>query len=641
MFFYFAGRGAVMKGLVKAIVIFMGLVLAAYCAYLLESSGEKDSLGQTIVQWDIAWTNEFDTNMDERKLEEIQGWTQISLNAPMPERPRDATSQWIKVTLPKLLPGSSTILIDKIYGKHIVAFMNGNKIYESVRDYNYEINSVLLPLDEVDSNKTLYIGIYSHNRIGIPDVIKVGAYQELIKEYVRGNIADFILGSTLIFIAIIMLACTVFLRSDNLIIWLSLCVVFLSSGVIVVTYSSFLYWLFEDKGNLYVTLFDAALFILLPAFTFFFEKVFGPGYYSIIRRFRNFQLGYSMFCVVMVVFHHLSSGKYHSMYSFVTQEILGYIMIIQFILLLSIVTVYTFQKNKDAVIFTTGFLVFAILGVGELIWFYSQNAYYDLFLWKWGVISFLISLIIILGRRFSENHEQVVEYSKQLEMFNNELQRSEKMEIISEMAASVAHEVRNPLQVTRGFIQLMAEKHEQSEKVYLNMALDELDRASNIITDFLTFAKPEVGKVATLNLLQEFIHIEGILVPMANLQGGKISVNIPDNLLIKGNSSKFKQAIINIIKNSIESLQGEGDIQVWGYKEDGWVYVHIKDNGEGMDSDVLARLGEPYFSNKTKGTGLGLMVTFRIIEVMQGEITFLSEKGVGTEAIIRFPSRDT
>src|SRR5690606_12650666 len=108
-----------------------------------------------------------------------------------------------------------------------------------------------------------------------------------------------------------------------------------------------------------------------------------------------------------------------------------------------------------------------------------------------------------------------------------------------ELAASVAHEVRNPLQVTRGFIQLLAEKQQNSDKLYLNMALDELDRASYIITDFLTFAKPEVGKVATLNLLNEFIHIEGILVPMANLQGGRITVNIPDNLLIKGNSSKF------------------------------------------------------------------------------------------------------
>ncbi|WP_055105738.1 sensor histidine kinase [Paenibacillus ihumii] len=629
-----------MKRLLKGIAIFFVLILAAYCAYLLESTGNQDSMRQAIDDWEITWTNEFDKNITKQELEGLPGWTHISLNSPTPERPQGAIAQWIKITLPKLSSGSSTILIDKIYGKHIVAIMNGTKIYESERDYNYEINSVLLPLDEVNSDSTLYIGIFSQNRIGIQGTIKIGVYQDLIKEYVRGNIADFILGSTLIFIAVIMLACTVFLRSDNLIIWLSLCVVFLSSGVIVITYSSFLYWLFEDKGKLYVTLFDIALFILLPSFTFFFERVFGAGYYSIIKKFRNFQVVYSIICFFVVIFHEITSGKYSRMYGFVSQELLGYIMIVQFVLLLSIVTFYTFQKNKDALIFTTGFLVFAILGVGELIWFYSQNAYYDLYLWKWGVISFLISLIIILGRRFSENHEQVVEYSKQLEMFNNELQRSEKMEIISEMAASVAHEVRNPLQVTRGFIQLMAEKHENSEKVYLNMALDELDRASNIITDFLTFAKPEVGKVVTLNLLQEFIHIEGILVPMANLQGGKIAVNIPENLLIRGNSSKFKQAIINIIKNSIESLQGEGDIQVWGYKEDGWVFIHIKDNGEGMDSDVLARLGEPYFSNKTKGTGLGLMVTFRIIEVMQGEITFLSEKGVGTEAIIRFPSRD-
>ncbi|MBW4838105.1 MAG: HAMP domain-containing histidine kinase, partial [Paenibacillaceae bacterium] len=251
---------------------------------------------------------------------------------------------------------------------------------------------------------------------------------------------------------------------------------------------------------------------------------------------------------------------------------------------------------------------------------------------------FLGSLIIILSRRFVANHEQVVEYSKQLEMFNNELQRSEKMEIISELAASVAHEVRNPLQVTRGFLQLLVEKQQQADKVYLSMALEELDRASGIITDFLTFAKPEGGKITELNVLDEFIHIEGILVPLANLQGGKITTHIPKDLYVRGNSSKFKQAFINIIKNSIEALRGEGDIQIWGYEKDGHVVIHIKDNGEGMDDEVLARLGEPYFSNKTKGTGLGLMVTFRIIEVMDGEINFKSKKGAGTEAIIQFPS---
>ncbi|WP_110931582.1 sensor histidine kinase [Paenibacillus bouchesdurhonensis] len=628
-----------MKGLFKGIVIFFGLLLIVYCVFLLENSGDIKSTEQTIGNWEIAWTSDSDLDLSEQNLDKLD-WIPVSTQAPAPERPKDADTQWIKIDLPELKLELSTVLISKIYGKHILAIYNGAKIYESDRSFNYEINSVLLPVDKIDSEKTLYIGVSSQRRIGIPNEIQVGEYQELLKKYVKGNISDFILGSTLIFIAVIMLACTVFLRSDNLVIWVSLCAVFLSSGVIVVTYSSFLYWLFEDLGKVYVTLFDAALFILLPAFTFFFERVFGSGYYSIIRKFRNFQVVYSVICTLLLILNELTSGRAFPIYNLISQEFLGFIIITQFVLLLSIVTIYTFQKNKDAVIFSIGFLILAVLGIGELVWFYSQNSYYDLYLWKWGVVCFLISLIIILGRRFAENHEQVVEYSKQLEMFNNELQRSEKMEIISEMAASVAHEVRNPLQVTRGFIQLLAEKHENSEKVYLHMALDELDRASNIITDFLTFAKPEVGKVATLNLLQEFIHIEGILVPMANLQGGKIAVNIPDNLLIKGNSSKFKQAIINIIKNSIESLHGEGDIQVWGYKEDEWVYIHIKDNGEGMDSDVLARLGEPYFSNKTKGTGLGLMVTFRIIEVMQGEITFLSEKGVGTEAIIRFPSRE-
>ncbi|MNI42582.1 Sporulation kinase A [compost metagenome] len=298
---------------------------------------------------------------------------------------------------------------------------------------------------------------------------------------------------------------------------------------------------------------------------------------------------------------------------------------------------YAIKGDKNAIIFSTGFIIFALLGVGELLYYYLIDRYYSLFLWKWGIACFLSSLIIILGRTFAENHQRIVEYSKQLETFNNELQRAERMEIISELAASVAHEVRNPLQVTRGFIQLLVEKQPASEKVYLNMALEELDRASDIITDYLTFAKPEAGKITNLNVLDEFIHIEGILIPMANMQGGNIFVHIPNDLFIKGNSSKFKQAFINIIKNSIEALNGEGEVQIWAYEENEKVHIHIKDTGEGMDEAVLARLGEPYFSNKTKGTGLGLMVTLRIIEVMDGTIKFSSQKGVGTEVVIQFP----
>lgn len=136
---------------------------------------------------------------------------------------------------------------------------------------------------------------------------------------------------------------------------------------------------------------------------------------------------------------------------------------------------------------------------------------------------FVLSLIVILGRRFTRNHEQLVEYSRKLETFNNDLQRSEKMEIISELAASVAHEVRNPLQVTRGFLQILGERSDYKEREYMQMAIAELDRATVIISDFLTFAKPGLETIERLDVSEELRHVSGILAPLANLQGESLN----------------------------------------------------------------------------------------------------------------------
>ncbi|WP_110945346.1 sensor histidine kinase [Paenibacillus phocaensis] len=629
-----------MKALVKGFVIFFVVIIVVLYGFIFKNSTPKGSDSLRINHWQIAWTDELNPQPSKEWLEKLDGWIDVEVGEDIPVMPHAGMSQWIKIQLPELTGNSQVLLIEKIYGKHIAVNIDGVQVYESHRKFNYNLNSLLVPISAEESKQTVYIGVSANNKIGIFDTIKIGDYQGLMKDFIRENITDLILGSTLIFIAVIMLFCSVFLKYVNMPMWFSLCAVIFSSGLLVLTYSPFVFWLFDytSAGRILVVLFDVALFILLPSFIFFFEKIFGPGYFDLIRWSRKILVGYSTLCLLILFINELSANRFYKIYSLITTQFAGYVIITQFLILICILTMYMMKGNKEAFIFFVGVLSFTLLCAGELIWYYYNDGYYKLFLWKIGVVCFMTSLIIILGRRFAENHEQVVEYSKQLEMFNNELQRSEKMEIISELAASVAHEVRNPLQVTRGFLQLLVEKQQHSDKVYLSMALEELDRASAIITDFLTFAKPEGGKVTSLNVLDEFVHIEGILIPLANLQGGKISVHIPKNLYVKGNSSKFKQAFINIIKNSIEALNGEGDIQIWGYEEEDQVVIHIKDNGEGMDEKVLARLGEPYFSNKTKGTGLGLMVTFRIIEVMNGEINFTSKKGTGTEVVIRFPS---
>lgn len=627
-----------MKAFFKAVAIIFVLVVVAFCAFLLEVPDSKYGSDRAIKEWEVTWADRFDPNMSVEELEKLPGWTRVEADGPKPEVPTWAKAQWVKIGIPEFDNGKPAVLFEKIYGYNVVILSGDRVIFESERKYKYETNTILLPLDQSTEGNSIYVGIKSGSRIGLQSGVLLGDYAEMQNKYIKDNLTDFIIGCALIFIAVVMLICSLFLKNENLSSWFSLCLIILASGIIVITYSSFLYSLYGKYGGIYVVLFDLSLLVLLPSFTTFFESIFGKGYKSIINKYKKFQLGYSLFCVLFMIVNLISGNQFYDYYKIATVTVLGIIMIVQFILLITVSTIYTIRGNQEAIIFSIGFAIFALLGIVELSWFFFKSAYYDLYLWKWGVVCFVISLIIILGKRFARNHEQVVEYSKQLEMFNNELQRSEKMEIISELAASVAHEVRNPLQVTRGFLQLLVAKQNSADKVYLSMALEELDRASSIITDFLTFAKPEVGKVTELNVLNEFIHIEGILVPMANLQGGKISVHIPQDLYIKGNSSKFKQAFINIIKNSIESLHGEGEIQIWAYEKDGEVSIHIKDTGEGMDEEVLSRLGEPYFSNKTKGTGLGLMVTFRIIEIMNGKISFTSKKGVGTEAVIRFPA---
>jgi signal transduction histidine kinase len=334
-----------------------------------------------------------------------------------------------------------------------------------------------------------------------------------------------------------------------------------------------------------------------------------------------------------------TGDRYYQIYYFFSVKILGIIMIIQFLYIIGSTVVYAVRGNKEAVILTAGIGLFAAIGVGELVWFYTHAPTYDLKWWNFGMIAFIISLIILLGRKMAYTHNRMVHYSKELEIYIQKLQRSEKIEVISQLAASVAHEVRNPLQVSRGFLQLLRERSKsERERGFMKLAIEELDRAANIITDYLSFAKPQLEQVKTLNLAEELKLVHDMMIALADAQGSKLEMNVPKGIFVHGNADKLRQAFINLIKNSLEALGDSGHISLWAYEKNGTVAVHIRDNGEGMDEEMLVRLGEPYFSSKTKGTGLGLMVTFRIIELMNGRLMYKSQKGIGTEAVISLPA---
>lgn len=640
--FMLIGRGSYMKTLPKMLAILIAVLAVVFVC--VEAYPKTKSEAETVEAeefhflWDIEDSESAAGVPPERILRSTE-WVSMNEEATTPSRPAGAAWAWVRIDIPQLGWAIPAVLVEKAQGRNVVAYTEYRELFDSQRQYRYSMNELLLPLRAEDAGGSIYIRMQiAEERSGILKRIVFGNFYELLILYLTRDMLDIMLGGSFVLIGLVMLVCAIFLNRSYLKPWMSLVFIILSIGMLVVSYSPFLFTLYPEYGGILQRLFDVALFTLLPSFLYFFQTIFGKGYKNSILYLGRFQLGYSFFCMLLLTVNVLTDERYFQIYYLFTTTVLGVLMLVELLAMLIISVVYSLQRNKDALIFNGGLATFAGIGVLELVLYYASKEQYNLYWWKWGMVTFVISLIAVLGRRFVETHNQVLEYSKRLEMFNNELQHAEKMEIISELAASVAHEVRNPLQVTRGFLQLLGERSAVSEKAYIGMALEELDRASDIITDFLTFAKPGAENIKMLSVEEEFRHIEGVLTPLASIHHGQIKVDIAPDLHVKGNSSKFKQAFINLIKNSIEALPDEdGKIEIRADKENGEIVIRIRDNGIGMAPEELKRLGEPYFSNKTKGTGLGLMVTFRIVESMQGRLKFDSKKGAGTEATVLFP----
>jgi two-component system sporulation sensor kinase B len=235
----------------------------------------------------------------------------------------------------------------------------------------------------------------------------------------------------------------------------------------------------------------------------------------------------------------------------------------------------------------------------------------------------------------------LIEFLNKYFHMQEEVINSEKMKIVSDIAASVAHEIRNPLTAVRGFIQLLGSEALDKDKknYYQQICLEELDRAQLIITDYLSLAKPDPEMIESINVNDEINYLSNVLLTYANYNNIQINVVLSEDspLLVVGDRYKFRQALINIGKNAIEAMNNGGILEIKTNKINDQIVMVISDTGIGMTSEQIKRLGIPYYSTKEKGTGLGTMVSFGIIKKMNGKIDIRSELGKGTEFKIIFP----
>ncbi|MBB6446665.1 ATP-binding protein [Bacillus benzoevorans] len=214
----------------------------------------------------------------------------------------------------------------------------------------------------------------------------------------------------------------------------------------------------------------------------------------------------------------------------------------------------------------------------------------------------------------------------------------EKMEMVSHLSASISHEIRNGLTGAKGFMQLLKENEEDLlKKKYIGIALKELERSETIIRDFLTFAKPAPEKIETINMEHLIEYVIELISPLARMNSIVVNKSLSP-FWIYGEKKIIQQAFLNFMKNAIEAMPDGGTLEIGMRKHDDLMEIKIKDTGIGMDQDQMERLGKPYFTTKgQKGTGLGMMVAYRVIEDIKGKISVMSEKGKGTTFTIDLP----
>jgi C4-dicarboxylate-specific signal transduction histidine kinase len=252
----------------------------------------------------------------------------------------------------------------------------------------------------------------------------------------------------------------------------------------------------------------------------------------------------------------------------------------------------------------------------------------------------------------SKQNQALSDTIEQLKETETMLVQTEKMVSLGRMSAGIIHEMNNPLNyATTGLFTLRnkAKFLATDQQAEYSEVLQEIEegilRVKNIVTDLRSFTHPDTELLDTVEVSPA---INLALRFLSNEWKGKVLVHqsVPETLVVRGNRNKLVQVFVNMFQNSLDAMRGKqfnGEkpaISIQGREENGKVFITIRDNGEGMDADTIAKVFDPFFTTKDvgEGMGLGLTICYRIIEESDGRITVNSERGKYCEFNIEFPN---
>lgn len=214
----------------------------------------------------------------------------------------------------------------------------------------------------------------------------------------------------------------------------------------------------------------------------------------------------------------------------------------------------------------------------------------------------------------------------------------EKWAVLGKLAASVAHEIRNPLVAVRSLVEIIGEEVTGESLNHVKVVLGEVHRLNRVVEELLHFARPEKANLCDADLKEVIEELLLLVRHEAGKNGIKIIRNWPEMPLCATiDREKIKQALLNIMLNSIQAMENGGTLAVSVRLEAEELFVELKDDGPGIPPEIRKRIFDPFVTTRPNGTGLGLSISKKIIDLHQGSITIDSAPGKGTIVCIELP----
>ena len=252
------------------------------------------------------------------------------------------------------------------------------------------------------------------------------------------------------------------------------------------------------------------------------------------------------------------------------------------------------------------------------------------------VLAASVSVAVENARLYGE----LADFTRQLERSQEQLIQAEKLAATGRLAASIAHEINNPLQAIHNCLHLVARRplEEDKARYYLNMAQEEVQRLMTIVQRTLDFYRPSKGRevLADVNSLVESV----LALANKRLEHGRIKIQrrlSPDVPRLQVVADQITQVFLNLVINAVEAMPDGGELTISTQHRDGQVYIRFGDTGPGVNPDQAKKIFEPFYTTKHSGTGLGLAVSYGIIQRHGGEIAVESAPGRGATFIVSVP----